>query len=1761
MTESRLQRIQELLESVDSIEDLSRRLERPEERELLKRVSLLRYFNETIFNTYLRKHLPESAPDFKTFTSDVNIEPVPRTQRIYAIREEARQHYLGLLLADKASNSESWKNATAVFADLLRYYKGDDPIFALERMVLLIVVNPAKATETFEDLYTEADSRFDLARCNDVLGAVELRLKVASPDLYASWDKRRQYYNSRHLYLSDFYQTNTYYSQEVKSLNLDSFFHRAAPDAKQWIFHVYATGGLGKTMFVRWLISRYCLPEPRRIPVARLDFDLLNLNYISLHPLLLLLPIAEQLNQQIEKRPFSEKFNRLWRFMPLLDRETPGSDRTALEASFEAFESSWNQTALQEFCLAFSDAQFTGPIVIAIDTLEEMLFFNRDSLSAVIRQIQQMHDSYKSLRLVLSGRYDLRKELTDLGRLLHDEAISHELHRFTTTEARSYLTEKRGLSDEAYIEAIIEKCANKEEKTINPFVLSLMTDLVSSKEIKTVEEIAKYPRAEVAYMIQRIIDRIKDYEIRWILRYAVVPRVLTLDVLEGVLWKHLVAEREKERGLDSRRGREGDFDQTEYWPYGEASTPAEAWEKLKPFVATRGWISSDNRDPGQLKLHSDVIVPMRYLLATEEITRRLHRDAMRYFAERAEKEGARVDVWLAESLYHRFQCEGPATAGYWRKQLAKHPILQSNMEARRRYANEITTRDYVDEEGVPIKWPNEESATDIVALEDLCTAHEEAAAACIVLAARYKQTTSHYRAEWNQAREHLLRLRTLLCSPNNDDVRPGFDVYQYLELADHLKNISLDYTRVLPLMEKALEETHSIFISVALRIQLAEMYSALGYREAGYHFREALKAAGFLRITFLSPSRIRLKLARWYQEQKHYKEALAEYATALQETSHGSRTGRDIQRRIAAIYLDIARPNTAATLVGELIQSGRPNSSDNFENQLLFSRIMSRGLHRPRIALANVRTLIEFAPDQKGTAAVTELEGLILAQLMEFKDAAVLLERAKEQWSTLNDLRGPDRTRMYRLELQMDQIGDFKEISALLDAWQNYGNKRDPDIASKMEVLSMRYAVSQGNRSIAESLWRAAMQNQKFPSALARLLAAALVLGFGGEQTVQQLIDALDQIEPSSARLPLLSVFRFAKQGASDRLPQKYLKRLLRLIEWPVEKRDAFSTTILCADVHRFCGMNDRVNEMLVQAIDRALKQNETFALVQLLSVINRTPQSPLEPVDLHSTRFFGDYREFPGVCYVALLEQAERELNGRQLERAEFSLKSVNSFLRPDSISRWDAFAAQLNARLQMLVGDRKRATISLNNAASIYQELGDHHAAEHLREQQPAVPMDLESQQLSHLDRTWMLQYEGSQEHCLLKLIRGNDEVFTRTISASEPLRQVFGSLRDRAEILRLVGRMSQEPQNLRTEFADVLIGADIANVLRSSKLSPVDLRLELSPNQAKLPWEWIISDVSLDLEFTLRYVYRCNAADLFDNEIIKWIQVALKVLTDQDVRVDGFLGPVAQRQLDQLGLPRVRSLIDIPEQLAPQLRSHHTDSRIKALVIKPSHETRVSSMRGRTALSAPSLYSQFETAIFNVSKVERLAEELQTAVIRFQPQIIHVESSYTENPNTGDVYLDFNVLPDSYSGGGSSSPYSSEYVQISTTLLSDILDSLPVSKLRPLLVLEGQSGAGISSTIHQMFLRNTFASELFRHGKTTGVVCTGLFEDSGQRLDLLQALIDGLGHSDALSGAVDEMIQVHRGHFLRPPHDAMWLPVLFTNSPWFRLFPDPT
>jgi hypothetical protein len=398
---------------------------------------------------------------------------------------------------------------------------------------------------------------------------------------------------------------------------------------------------------------------------------------------------------------------------------------------------------------------------------------------------------------------------------------------------------------------------------------------------------------------------------------------------------------------------------------------------------------------------------------------------------------------------------------------------------------------------------------------------------------------------------------------------------------------------------------------------------------------------------------------------------------------------------------------------------------------------------------------------------------------------------------------------------------------------------------------------------------------------------------------------------------------------------------------------------------------------------------------------------------------------------------------------------------------------------------------------------------------------------------------------------------KVESRQFPTSEFTTQLTASLRDRTELFNLMARMTDDFTRFNQELGKLLLAPEEIPHFRNLKDRErlLDARLELSLAAAKIPWEWAAIGKDPILSF-FRYFYRGSSAGAAESEAIKWIHCAASRLESEvSLKIDGFFGPPIQDLLKKIGINEKLSIPQIYDKLAQRVRERRRSGEVRVLIIKPSFDAQLSNQRGNFDLSSHYLYDDlgFNCTYINLSSAEQRRDDLMSAVARFRPQLIHIESSFRQNPTSADVYLVFGAQ--STSDRLLNDGPASDLVQLSTTWLNDALASLPDTMLRPLVILEGQRTPSLSSTIHQVLLRNTFASELFRLGNTSGVVATGLFRYAEDRPRLLKPLINQLANMGSLGVAVNE---INSRNIETADLDLISCPVLLTDNPMFILVP---
>ena len=370
---------------------------------------------------------------------------------------------------------------------------------------------PDDGAEFFEKWYAEADANFDLARCNALLEILRVREATRGTKLTRAWNDYRQFYQARQLFGNDYFKTGAYFEREGP---LEKFEQLLGDGSKEWIYHVHATGGTGKTMFLRWLAARFLVP--RRIPCARIDFDDFPLSGVLEYPNRIFTRIIDQLASQVPGGVLTALREKLQR-----ELESPG----------------WNASVPEEIGRQLRGAKIDTHMVVMLDTLEDVTRTAKVWLKTCLQTLRRLHELHPKLIVVLSGRYDIS---VHTNALLPGEAVVYELQRFSEDEADAYLA-RRGIPAGEMRKAIVLRAGENAELDDdklagrNPFKLAMFAELALNKAGLTANTVRQLPRVDIAYLIQRVIMRISSQPLRWAIRYGVVVRHLTKPVIEAVL--------------------------------------------------------------------------------------------------------------------------------------------------------------------------------------------------------------------------------------------------------------------------------------------------------------------------------------------------------------------------------------------------------------------------------------------------------------------------------------------------------------------------------------------------------------------------------------------------------------------------------------------------------------------------------------------------------------------------------------------------------------------------------------------------------------------------------------------------------------------------------------------------------------------------------------------------------------------------------------------------------------------------------------------------------------------------------------------------------------------------------------------------------------------------------------------------------------------------------------------------------------------------
>jgi hypothetical protein len=527
----------------------------------------------------------------------------------------------------------------------------------------------AQALDELEARFDACLKAFDVTKAHDLLRLLEEanvgrdRLEQMRPRLA----RRARWLRERDI-------TTSYFKRSFEGKVWETLRH----DQQRWILQLHAPGGMGKTMFVSNFVGRVCPSE--ELPTAKIDFDYVaNLVQATFQPWRLLLLLARQLSDQLVGNPFRKLLDEWGRYESIVvsarRREDLPVPRVDIEDARAAAEVPLLFTnILAEVCRA-------APVVVVLDTVENLL--HADDLTAmdVLQELSKVHQRVPSLRLVLAGRFDLSGQrqtgksetaprvpgfreayvgrsrngkIEEADAVWGEQCLTVAVPAFDPANAAAYL-HARGVSDAAYVATIVALAEG------NPLKLALFADEVTSDNPPSVEELKRVRHIELHHLVKRVIDRIADPYVQWLVRWGTIPFALERDFAQDVLWPLLGEQLQGSYAWDAP-----ELDQLARLGRGSArydvgKLPADfdhAWGRLASYASARSWINSAPDLPNAFVFHPETRDPMRGILRAQDrdIYRAMHREALAYWRKLAGTlTGAGKLAALRAVVFHLFE--------------------------------------------------------------------------------------------------------------------------------------------------------------------------------------------------------------------------------------------------------------------------------------------------------------------------------------------------------------------------------------------------------------------------------------------------------------------------------------------------------------------------------------------------------------------------------------------------------------------------------------------------------------------------------------------------------------------------------------------------------------------------------------------------------------------------------------------------------------------------------------------------------------------------------------------------------------------------------------------------------------------------------------------------------------------------------------------------------------------------------------------------
>ncbi|MCX4835189.1 hypothetical protein OG746_41535 [Streptomyces sp. NBC_01016] len=1671
----------------EALDDIRRALLPAPWTDALQAAAVARLFDEEAY-AVIRNFVGGTPPGLTTLLERGAVEEVPGHRLSYQVPDADRPAYL-IPWLEESDSPPSPKQLIELEWLLSEHWRSRGR--PAEQLRHLMLADPEGAAALFDELFLASDTQRDFTRCQDLVDVLADpdRAGIAPRPLLKLAEDRAGYLRARTYWAAD-------YARCAQFLEPDGLWERArrllsAQGPRVWQMH--GTGGTGKTMQLRWLVSRKAVTAEADINCARIDFDVVDPLNAAHWPWLLLLEAAEQLEQRLPQRVFTglEKYAA---YRSLLRRPTSRSAAEAARGIRSQDENRIGREVVDAFTSRFNKSFGTErPALLVVDTLEEVVLRSASHTDGLLRLLGETVRACPALRLILSGRHDLSirhgQALASLG-----DYENVQVAQFTPDEADRYLRDIREVRHSKLREIIVRRSDGM------PFHLALFADVTDQNPEVTAEELGSLRDPLIRYLVKRVLRRIEDPVVLWLVRYGVIPRRLRREHVHDILRPHL----EKRRTAGPAESADDPLtDAHQLHSEGAVFPPVpppdrerlnNAWGKLLQYAGGSSWISEVAGDEESVVFHSVVLGPMRDLISDKNVFTELHRDFAQRFEQRAADAGeADPENWawyLRESLYHRFQMRDPRAPRRWRSAMER-AWAGGNTDQLRGLAEEILGDEYVDREV-----PRQVRGGTVITFSLMAEAHLNIAYAQFREAMAEGTPSVAHDHVWAEIELHLKRADELFAQGGiSAQDRPHSvreDVVRAAMLG--LGGSAGDAVHLLDQHVLARAELPSLERLWALSIRAAQL-RLLRSEDTAAAYHQVLAFAGEIGQRGVAATAASEEAAqrRLMGDVGRAIELYAQAAELLEEA--GQPTFQAIAQR-AGLLLRCRRAELALGVLEAARVTTPSEQADKARLQAKAQLLLGReepaltAIHRADIAAGQ----LQGAERYRHLAQNAQLRGVALGELQELSDANDWFTSAAGLWSELGYLTGEPECHYLFARFLLRDCMDFTSAHRLLEPKESPG--QEPEFALRLHLLAREWARRTHGVTSVEGM---PVPYGDLPALVRPLQVLCRIADLTEDQEpgehLEQLATALGEVRPAQARLATLR----------DLVDNPALEHR---VPWP-----------LLRPFYEMTDDGDNPDQALAKLLIAQVGGEDPARL-------KRAVVSLVEGADGN--------RLIVWRCARIAARLGHRKLAVRLLHRVPWEQPRPVPSDAPRIPHARLALAA-----LVLLAGiepDRTAAVQAFNRAVAL---------ASHTGIVQHSLPMTL-------TECARRVQVDGVPERIedlLLSLswpvMRDTDRQDGLRLFQDWPGERTL-ALRRRPDIDPVDDEASPHPAKLAAWHADEWL-------LRAALSRPTLRRLRFArlesddPTAHALPWEMTLQhalDAADDDEPPVMYRTLPSAARHID---VRWLQLRMNRRLGVHLDVDGLVGPETRKALHRIqpGGPTAGWPLVSPEtRRALQRDETREPGPRKVLVFSTKQEERVvplSYWQRRLHLQQ----RRFPVKLVVVDSVPDLADRLTSPPDG--TDALHIAAPLRQRD--GMPYLEF------------SPPGHARRLE-SKALGSDVFPSQLARWLAgfepgrtPLVVLDPPC-PGSEVDLHvQLALRNLFAAQLFRLGDCPAVVCTGLFPDGG--LEHVIAFYQALSEESSVAHAVRGMRTAagtgseDRGTTFETNADALRATALFAAS----------